>query len=311
MSNNLKIVPSPHLRGRATTRTIMLDVIIALIPALIAATYIFGFDALLLCVVCVVSCVAFEYLFRKILKRSNTIGDLSAVVTGLLLAFNLPATLPPWMAVIGSFVAIVIVKQLFGGIGQNFANPAIVGRIVLFISFSSAMTNWVKPLSYQYHTANVMTTATPLALMRSGRWTEYADLLLGNIGGCLGETCAIALIIGGLYLIIRGVISPVIPVVYLATVAVGAALGGQDVLFHLLSGGLLLGAIFMATDYATSPTTTLGKVIFAFGCGAITIIIRLFGAYAEGVSFAILLMNIVTPLIDRYTKSKPLGGAAK
>ncbi len=311
MSNNLKIVPSPHLRGRATTRTIMLDVIIALIPALIAATYIFGFDALLLCVVCVVSCVAFEYLFRKILKRSNTIGDLSAVVTGLLLAFNLPATLPPWMAVIGSFVAIVIVKQLFGGIGQNFANPAIVGRIVLFISFSSAMTNWVKPLSYQYHTANVMTTATPLALMRSGRWTEYADLLLGNIGGCLGETCAIALIIGGLYLIIRGVISPVIPVVYLATVAVGAALGGQDVLFHLLSGGLLLGAIFMATDYATSPTTTLGKVIFAFGCGAITITIRLFGAYAEGVSFAILLMNIVTPLIDRYTKSKPLGGAAK
>lgn len=311
MSNNLKIVPSPHLRGRATTRTIMLDVIIALIPALIAATYIFGFDALLLCVVCVVSCVAFEYLFRKILKRSNTIGDLSAVVTGLLLAFNLPATLPPWMAVIGSFVAIVIVKQLFGGIGQNFANPAIVGRIVLFISFSSAMTNWVKPLSYQYHTANVMTTATPLALMRSGRWTEYADLLLGNIGGCLGETCAIALIIGGLYLIIRGVISPVIPVVYLATVAVGAALGGQDVLFHLLSGGLLLGAIFMATDYATSPTTTLGKAIFAFGCGAITITIRLFGAYAEGVSFAILLMNIVTPLIDRYTKSKPLGGAAK
>lgn len=308
MNDKLIVSPSPHIHGGRTTRSIMLDVVIALLPTLVAATVIFGPRALLLSVVCVIACVFFEWAMCKICKDENTIGDLSAVVTGLLLAYNLPATLPIWMAVVGCFFAIVIVKELFGGIGQNFANPALVGRIVLFVSFSSAMTTWVKPFSWKYATSDIMTTATPLGLMRSGRWTEYSDLFLGTVGGCLGETCALALILGFVYLVVRKVISPTIPLVYVATVAVGAWLGGQDVMFHVLSGGLLLGAIFMATDYTTSPTTRWGKVIFALGCGVITIVIRLFGSYAEGVSFSILLMNIVTPYIEKATFPKVLGG---
>ncbi len=311
MSKKLITSPSPHIRGRRTTQNLMGDVVIALLPALAAACYLFGARALLLSAVCVFSCVFFEWALCRLLKMDSTIGDLSAVVTGLLLAFNLPAALPLWMAVIGSFTAIVVVKGLFGGIGQNFANPAIVARIVLFVSFSSAMTTWVKPFSYQYLTADVITTATPLALMRDGRWTEYADLFWGTTGGCLGETCTAALLLGGVYLVIRRVISPLVPLVYLGTVALGAFLGGQDVLFHLLSGGLMLGAIFMATDYTTSPTTTWGRVLFAFGCGAITILIRLFGSYAEGVSFAILFMNLLTPYLEKATLPRVIGGAAQ
>jgi len=287
----------------------MLDVVIALLPTLVAATIIFGSKALILTAVCVVSCVFFEWTLCKITKQENSISDLSAVVTGIILAYNLPAELPVWMAVIGSFAAIVIVKGLFGGIGQNFANPALVGRIVLFVSFSSAMTTWAKPFAYQYPTADVMTTATPLDLMRAGKWTEYSDLFFGTVGGCLGETCALALIIGGIYLVIRKVINPIIPLVYIGTVALGAVLGGEDMLFHVLSGGLMLGAIFMATDYTTSPTTNWGKVIFAAGCGILTIVIRLFGSYTEGVSFSILIMNILTPYIEKATLPKVLGGA--
>lgn len=309
MTKNLTVSPSPHIRDRRTTRSIMLDVIIALLPALVMSAYIFGGKSVLLTAVCAASCVLFEWALSKITGCENTIGDLSAVVTGMLLAYNLPAALPVWMAVIGSFVAIVIVKGLFGGIGQNFANPAIVGRIVLFVSFTSEMTTWMKPFSYQYGTADVMTTATPLDLMRAGNWTEYSDLFIGTIGGCLGETSALALIIGGIYLVIRKVINPAVPLVFLGTVALGAMLGGEDVLFHLLSGGVMLGAIFMATDYTTTPTTQLGRIIFAFGCGVITIVIRLFGSYTEGVSFAILLMNILAPHIERATQPKALGGA--
>lgn len=311
MTKKLIVSSSPHIRSPRTTQSIMLDVVIALLPTLVAATIIFGSKALILTVVCAASCVFFEWALCKITKQDNTISDLSAVVTGIILAYNLPAELPIWMAVIGSFVAIVIVKGLFGGIGQNFANPALVGRIVLFVSFSSAMTTWAKPFSYQYGTTDVMTTATPLDMMRAGKWTEYSDLFFGTIGGCLGETCALTLIIGCIYLVIRKVINPIIPLVYIGTVALGAFLGGEDVLFHVLSGGLMLGAVFMATDYTTSPTTNWGKVIFAAGCGIITIIIRLFGSYTEGVSFSILLMNILTPYIEKATLPKVLGGAYK
>lgn len=313
MNQQLMIEPSPHMRGRDTTQSIMLDVVIALIPALIAATIIFGFSALLLTLVCVASCVVFEYLFRRLIGRSNTISDLSAVVTGMLLAFNLPAGLPVWMAIVGSFVAIVIVKQLFGGIGQNFANPAIVGRIVLMISFAKAMGAYPVPTAGP---DGITTTvgATPLKLMADGNLAELpslTDLFLGMRGGVLGETCMLALLLGGVYLIVRRVINPIIPVTYIATVFVMTALLGADPVRHILSGGLMLGAFFMATDYSTSPTTNKGKVIFGLGLGVITVAIRLYGSYPEGVSFAILLMNIVCPLIDRYTKSKPLGGAAK
>lgn len=316
------VAPSPHIRGRRTTQLIMLDVIIALVPTLVAATVIFGLRALLLSLVCVASCVLFEFLMCLALKKDNTVPDLSAVVTGLILAYNLPAELPFWMAIIGSFVAIVIVKMLFGGIGQNFANPALVGRIVLFVSFSGAMTTWVKPFAYKYG-LDAVTTATPLALLREGKWTEISDMLLGKVGGCLGETCALALLAGGVYLVIRRVISPVIPLTYIGTVAAGAALASLTsmlplgwtsldfVLTHVLNGGLLLGAIFMATDYTTSPATKWGKVIFGCGCGALTIVIRLFGAYTEGVSFSILLMNILTPYIEKATSPRPLGARPK
>ena len=322
LRDKLIVAPSPHIHSSRTTQNIMLDVIIALVPTLVAATIIFGMKALILSLVCVASCVLFEFLWCLLLKKDNTVPDLSAVVTGLILAYNLPAELPIWMAVIGSFVAIVIVKMLFGGIGQNFANPALVGRIVLFVSFSGAMTTWVKPFSYQYGLTDAMTTATPLAMLRDGKFTDYADMLLGKVGGCLGETCALALIVGGVYLIIRRVISPIIPLAFIGTVAAGAGLASLTsmlplawtpldfVLTHVLNGGLLLGAIFMATDYTTSPSTKWGKLIFGVGCGLITIVIRLFGNYTEGVSFSILLMNILTPYIERATAPKVLGGKA-
>ncbi len=297
---------------------IMLLVIIALIPAIVASVIIFGPRALWLIAICTASSVIFEYLCRLIMKRENTIGDLSAVVTGILLAMNLPVTLPWWMAVIGSFVAIVIVKQLFGGLGQNFANPAIVGRIVLMLSFTSQMTNWVKP--FWYKTADITTSATPLA----AEWTTvyksssdfigaiqppvaYSDLFFGTVGGCLGETCALALLAGGIFLVITKVISPSAPLAFIGTVALMTLITGGDVLFQLLSGGLMLGAIFMATDYVTTPITTKGKIIFGIGCGLITFLIRTYGSFPEGVSFSILLMNILTPYIDRLTRTKPLG----
>lgn len=304
--NILRISPSPHVKDSMTTQRVMLCVILALVPSVISAGYYFGFRAIMLIAFCILSCVLLEGVTRIIMKREQTIGDMSAVLTGLLLALNLPVTLPFWQALIGCFVAIVVVKQLFGGLGQNFANPAIVGRIVLMLSFTSNMTTWAVPKYYNEPNAsldNIVTGATPLV---SGD-ASYKDLFLGNVGGCIGETCALALLIGGVYLIIRGIISPVTPVAFIGTVALLDLIAGNDVVYNMLAGGLFLGAFFMATDYVTTPITNKGKLIFGIGCGLITFIIRQFGSYPEGVSFSILLMNIVTPYIDRFTMTKPFG----
>lgn len=285
----------------------MLCVLVSLLPAVVASGIYFGLRAILLVLVCTAASVAFEGLCRILMKRKQTISDLSAAVTGLLLALNLPVTMPIWQAVIGCFVAIVVVKQLFGGLGQNFANPAIVARIVLMLSFTSNMTTWATPGSDLYYpaspSADIVTSATPLV---SGT-ASYRDLFLGNVGGSLGETCALALLIGGIYLIVRGIISPVTPIAFLGSMAVLNWIAGNDVLYQLLAGGLLLGAFFMATDYVTTPITNKGKLVFGLGCGALTFLIRQFGGYPEGVSFSILLMNILTPYIDRFTMTKPLG----
>ncbi len=304
MLSQLTVAASPHIRSGNSTTKIMLDVIIALCPALIAGIVIFGFRALLVTVVCVASCVIFEYFIRLIMKRDATVTDLSAIVTGMLLAFNLPVTIPLWIAMIGSFIAIVVVKEMFGGIGQNFANPAITARIVLLISFASHMTNWVAPQSG----VDAIATATPLALMNTPEWLpSLLDMFLGLKGGCIGEVSGLALLLGGIYLVIRRVITPTTPLIFVGTVFLFAVIFDAQPVHQLLSGGLLLGAIFMATDYSTSPVTELGKVIFAFGCGLITIMIRVFGSYPEGVSFAILFMNLLTPYIDKATAGKPLG----
>ncbi len=308
MENKLIVSSSPHLSGTVKTRNIMLDVIIALIPALIASVVYFGVRALIVVCVTVASCVIAEYICRKVMKRPVTIGDYSAVVTGMLLAFNLPVGIPLWIAAVGGVVAIVVVKQMFGGLGHNFANPAITARIILMTSFPVRMTTWVAP--YSYITLDTTATASPLALIESGNVAglpTYTQMFLGERAGCLGETCILALIIGGVYLIARKVIAPTIPVVFIGTVFIMTALLGQDPLMQILSGGLFLGAIFMATDYVTSPLTTKGKVIYAIGCGVITTLIRLFGSLPEGVSFSILLMNILTPHIENLTAPKPFG----
>ena len=311
----LTVSANPHIKHGDSTRSIMLDVILALLPAGAASVVIFGIRALFLIITCVGSAVVAEGVCRIIMKRPQTIGDLSAVVTGLLLAYNLPVTLPLWMGALGSVIAIVVVKQMFGGIGHNFVNPALIGRIVLMNSFTSAMTTWALPVAYQQSGTDVVTGATPLALMKSGeQLPSLLDMFLGQTGGCLGETCALALIIGGVYLVCRKVISPVIPLVFVGTVAVLTFFAGYNPLYEVLSGGLLLGAIFMATDYVTSPTTTSGKVIFAIGCGAITAFIRIFGSIPEGVSYSIIIMNILTPHINTLTRKKPFGfkkGAVK
>ncbi len=307
--SQLTVAASPHFRSGNSTAKIMLDVIIALCPALIAGAIVFGWRALLVVAVCILSCIVFEYLSRLVMKRDNTIGDLSAVVTGMLLAFNLPVTIPLWMAVIGCFIAIVIVKQLFGGIGQNFANPAITARIVLMISFTTQMTHWAQPFFYQNSGVDAITTATPLTLITTpDKLPSLLEMFLGAKGGCIGEVSGLALLIGGVYLIVKRVISPTIPLVFIGTVFVFSALFGAQPVYQLLSGGLMLGAIFMATDYSTSPITEWGKIIFGFGCGFITVMIRVFGSYPEGVSFSILFMNILVPYIDKATVSRPVGG---
>lgn len=310
MDNMLTVSSSPHLSSGATTKRIMLDVIIALVPASIASVVFFGYKSLMLIAVCVLSCIVLEYICRKVMKRKNTIGDLSAVVTGLLLALNLPSGLNPLMAVFGCAVAIVVVKQMFGGIGNNFVNPAITARIVLLVSFPVAMTTWEKPFEW-LKTADSVTGATPLELSAQGQQTSYLDLLLGNTGGCLGETCVVALVLGGIYLVIRKVISPVIPLTFIGTVFVLTFLLGQDPIFHILSGGVMLGAIFMATDYTTSPMSRWGKVIFGIGCGVITVLIRLYANLPEGVSFSIILMNILVPHIENLTRPRPFGKEKK
>lgn len=312
--NKLFVEASPHIRSSRTTKNIMLDVIIALCPALIASIVLFGYKAAVLTAVCVACCVLFEFLFNKIVKKPGTVSDLSAIVTGMLLSFNLPVDLPIYMAVIGSFVAIVIVKCLFGGIGQNFANPAITARIVLMLSFTAAMTTWTEPLAWLKGSTDAMTSATPLGVISSGEGAlpSLMDMLLGVRGGCLGETCTAALLLGGIYLIIRGVIRPITPICFIGTVAVLSFFsGGFDlnfVAYQVMGGGLVLGAFFMATDYSTTPMTDKGKVVFAIGCGLITFLIRQFANYPEGVSFSILVMNCLTPLIDRFTAAKPFGG---
>ena len=307
----LTVSASPHVRSAQTVSGIMLNVIIALIPALAASVWLFGLRVLLVCAVTVSVSVLSEYIARKVMKRHNTIGDLSAVVTGLILAFNLPVSIPLWMAAIGSVIAIVVAKQFFGGIGQNFVNPAIAGRIILMVSFPTAMTTWTAPFAYK-STQGTITTATPLAAEES-ELPSLLKMFLGMRGGSLGETCAAALIIGGLYLIIRKIISHSIPLSFIGTVAVIMLIAGKGdlsfVAYQLLSGGLMLGAFFMATDYATSPINFKGKIIFGIGCGIITSMIRLFGSLPEGVSFAIILMNILVPHIENLTTPKPFGTA--
>lgn len=312
--NKLFVEASPHIRSAWSTQKIMLCVIIALCPSLIAATYIFGIRALVLTVICCAACVLFEYLFSLITKRENTISDLSAVVTGMLLAFNLPVDLPVYMAIIGCFIAIVIVKCLFGGIGQNFANPAITARIALMLSFTASMTKWTAPLSWK-DGVDATVSATPLAAASSEELPSLLDMFLGNRAGCLGETCILALLIGGILLICAGLVRPVTPICFIGTVAVltcfytlgNGGFDGTFILYQLMSGGLVLGALFMATDYATTPLTTKGKIIFGVGCGIITFAIRMFASMPEGVSFSILVMNCLTPLIDRFTAPKALG----
>ena len=307
MDNQLYVSSSPHFRSTNSTRRIMLDVIIALMPTSVAACVIFGLRSLVLIGVCVATCVLLEYVSRKIMKRDTTIGDLSAVVTGLLLALNLPVDINPLIAMFGCLIAIVVVKQMFGGIGMNFVNPALAARVVLLVSFPSAMMHWVKP--FEGSGPDAVTAATPLAA-ESGTYS-YVDLLIGNCGGSIGEVCAAALLLGGVYLVIRKVISPIIPCVYLATAALMSLAVGADPLYQLLSGGLMLGAIFMATDYTTSPLTKWGKVIFAAGCGIFTILLRTYSNMPEGVSFSILLMNILVPHIENLTTPRPLGFVKK
>ena len=303
---------SPHIRSERSTQRIMLDVIIALCPALIASIVLYGFRSLLLTCVSVAACVLLEYVWEKLMKKPVTIGDLSAVVTGMLLAFNVPVGMPIWEMLIGDIAAIILVKMLFGGLGCNFMNPALVGRIVIMFSFTTDMTTYAVPKVSYPIVANVdaVSTATPLTFMDRLGWDCFPELLLGAHGGVIGEVCAAALIVGGIYLIIRKVIKPIIPLCYLGSLLLFSWLfGGAQPVLSLFAGGVMLGAFFMATDYVTSPFTNWGKVIFGVGCGLITAAIRVFGNYAEGVTFAILLMNILVPYINDLTMTKPWGGA--
>lgn len=317
LNKKLIVSQAPHIKCKDTTQTIMFDVIIALMPLLIAGTIIMGYRAAVLALVCVVSSVFFEFGWQKLLKKESSISDLSAVVTGLILALNLPVTLPFWMAVLGCFFAIIVVKQFFGGLGNNFMNPALAGRAFLLTSFSLEMTRWAKPFDkiYLFGNKEIISSATPLAILKEGggELPSYLDLFLGNIGGSIGEISAAAILIGALYLIIRRVIDIKIPIVYILTVFVLSYANGKDGLYQILSGGLLFGAFFMATDYVTTPYTKAGQTIFALGCGILTFIIRNWGGYPEGVSYSILLMNVVTPLIDKWTAPKSFGqkGEAK
>lgn len=300
----LLVSSAPHITGKDSTASLMRDLIIAMVPAMIASTLFFGVQSLILTAVSTLACVAFEYLYEKMLKKPITVGDLSAAVTGILLAFNCPPTLPLWTVVVGAFFAIIIVKQLFGGLGYNFANPAIVARIILGLGYTGLMTSWTFPATVS---GDAVASATPLAVYAAGGTVNYLDMFVGSTGGVLGETSALALLLGFVYLVVRKVISPTIPVTYVATVAVLAVVLGVDPVVYVLGGGLLLGAIFMATDYVTSPYTEKGKIIFGIGLGVITVIIRRFGSMTEGVSYAILLMNLVVPYINKATRQKPLG----
>ncbi|MEG2353093.1 MAG: RnfABCDGE type electron transport complex subunit D [Clostridium sp.] len=307
MNKFLKVSSSPHINSKESTNTIMRDVLIALVPAAGVALYIFGIRAFWLLLTCIVSSVLAEYLFTKITKRQLSIMDLSAAVTGVLLAFNLPVTTPVWVAAVGCFFAIIIIKCIFGGIGQNIVNPALAARAVLLSAYPEHMTGWV---------LDGMSTATPLGILKSGVSADLPslmDVFLGNVGGCIGEISVIALLIGAAYLLYRKVITWHIPVTYIATVALVTFCFGRSafnitqVIYELCAGGLVLGAFFMATDYTTSPMTKYGQLIFGIGCGILTAVIRLYGGYAEGVSYSILIMNLLVPMIDKYTKSRVFG----
>ena len=323
---NLKLIASssPHIRSNENTRSIMLDVIIAMLPALFWAIYNFGFKALISVVVSIVACLFWEWLYRKLLKKPQSIGDLSAVVTGMLLAFVCPPELPWWALIIGAFFSIVVVKQLYGGIGCNFLNPALAGRAILLASYATAMTTWTLPTS---KVDTVVSTATPLAIMKEGtveKFTELtanysvADMFIGRVGGSLGEVSALALLLGGAWLLIRKVISWHTPVAFIGTVAILTLISApagidnvQYMLYNVFGGGLMLGAIFMATDYATSPVTKPGQLIFGIGCGLITCFIRRFGSYPEGVCYSILIMNCTTWLLDKYIRPTIYGAVKK
>lgn len=314
MSDRLIVSSSPHLREDTSIQKIMVDVAIALIPATIASIYFFKTPAAMILLVTVLSCLATEVVIQKIRNQPVTIYDGSALVTGMLLALNLPPTVPLWLPVVGSVFAIGIVKQLFGGVGQNFMNPALAARIMLTISYADRMTGWVEPGVDAVSTATPLTYVKDFTAVQQGA-PSFVDLLIGNVGGSMGETSALLLIIGGIYLLYRGVISIRIPGVYILTVAIATLLySGFDVeymTFHLLSGSLMIGSIYMATDYASTPVTPRGRIYFALGCGILTATIRLFGGYAEGVGFSILLMNTMVPLIDRYTAPKVFGEVNK
>lgn len=302
MDTKLIVSASPHVRAPESTASLMANVIGALVPCVVASAIIFGWRALLVTAVSVAASVFFEWLYCKLMKKKNPIGDLSAVVTGIILAMNLPVTLPLYEVVAGAFIAIVLVKQLFGGLGMNFANPALVGRIALFSGFSAAMTNWVYPDA----AVDQLSSATPLQVADPSR-LNLLDLFMGAHGGVMGETCAFAILLGFLWLCFTKTISPAIPVTYVLTVAVMSLLAGRDPLVQVLSGGLLFGAVFMATDYVTSPFTLKGKLVFGVCLGVITCAIRFWANMAEGVSFAILIMNLFVPYINDLTRQTPYG----
>ena len=322
----LRVSPSPHIHHADNTRTVMLDVIFALIPATLWGVYIFGLRVLWVILACVGSAVLAEGLTQKLLRRPVTVADCSAALTGLLLALNLPATVPLWMCVIGSAFAIIVVKPLFGGIGKNFVNPALAARVFLF-SWPESMGFFTAPgarlglldFSVKADGVDVVSAATPLASLKEGIIPEISlfDLLFGEVGGCIGEVSAILLIAGGIYLLVRRVITWHIPVAYLGTVAAvtfffpqGGA-GSTFMLMELFAGGLMLGAFFMATDYTTSPVTSTGRLIYGVGCGLLTVLIRYFGGYSEGVSFAILMMNTLVWYLDRFTRPTVFGGGKR
>ena len=318
--NNLIVSSSPHIVTNMDTTKIMSMVILAMVPSLLVSVYVFGMRVLVLTAVCIAASMFFEFAWNKLMKKQQTVGDLSAAVTGMLIAFNVPSGLPLWIAILGCFIAVIIVKQLYGGIGKNLVNPAITARIVLFISFATEMTTWPLPKALQ---ADAVTGPTPLGILAEGNAADLPGnmiMFIGMHGGSMGEVSAVALLIGGLFLIWKKVISPIIPAAFIGTVFAFAAIyyavtGTGDPLqmgiFHVLAGGVMLGAFFMATDYVTSPILPMGKVIFGVGCGLITMIVRLFGSYPEGVSFSILLMNVLCPLIDNFCQKRMYGGAKK
>jgi len=328
MNSDLTVSSSPHIKSPNNSRLLMIDVLVALTPALIWGAVVFGPRALIVVGISVLSCVIFEVLFRLVLKRPQTILDFSAVVTGLLLAFNLPASVPFWIPIAGAFFAIVIVKELFGGIGKNIVNPALAARVFLY-SWPKHMTTFPEPYGYLSSvdsvasatgTIDAIASATPLTIIKQGAIptdTSIFDMLIGNCPGTIGEISAILLILGGLFLLARKVITWHIPVTFIGTVAVLAFLkniSGSSIdfmLYEILGGGLILGAFFMATDYATSPVTKSGRLIFGAGCGLLTVLFRFYGSYAEGVSFAILIMNLLIWYIDKFTKPVRFGGKSK